>query len=152
MVRGSRHCKIEIFLTCPDRPRSRPSLLYSGYRVSYPRIERPRPVAGHPPDCIKNGRGISLPLSLPPRALFHVIWWTLSLLFPSKCLKQRRAFRLLEMFVAVSTDRAMWSINCWRCLSFTSKSRRFLLESERHIHWRERISILKHRLIAHASA
>jgi hypothetical protein len=39
----------EIFRTCPDWPWGPPSLLYNGYRVSFPGIKRPRRGTDHPP-------------------------------------------------------------------------------------------------------
>ena len=43
-----------IFRTHPDRPRGPPSLLYNGYRVSFPGIKRP-------------GRGVDYPPHLAPK-------------------------------------------------------------------------------------
>ena len=40
-VRGSNPGTGEIFRTRPDRPWGLPSLLYNGYRVSFPRVKRP---------------------------------------------------------------------------------------------------------------
>jgi len=37
------------FRTCPDRPWGLPSLLYNGYRVSFPEVKRPGRGADHPP-------------------------------------------------------------------------------------------------------
>jgi hypothetical protein len=39
----------KIFLTRPDRPWSPPSLLYNGYRVSFPGEKRPGRGVDHPP-------------------------------------------------------------------------------------------------------
>ena len=39
----------EIFCIRPDRPWSRPSLLYNGYRVSFPGVHQPERCADHPP-------------------------------------------------------------------------------------------------------
>jgi hypothetical protein len=39
----------EIFPTHPDRPWGPPSLLYSGYRVSFPGVNRPGRGVNHPP-------------------------------------------------------------------------------------------------------
>ena len=48
-VRGSNPRGDEIFRTRPDRPWSLPSLLYNGYRVSFPGVKRPGRGANHPP-------------------------------------------------------------------------------------------------------
>ena len=39
----------EIFRTRPDRPCGPPSLLYNGYRISFPGVKRPGRGADHPP-------------------------------------------------------------------------------------------------------
>jgi hypothetical protein len=39
----------EIFRTRPDRPWGLPSLLYNGYRVSFPGVKRPGREVDHPP-------------------------------------------------------------------------------------------------------
>jgi hypothetical protein len=39
----------EIFCTRPDRPWGPPSLLYNGYRVSFPGVKRPGRGVNHPP-------------------------------------------------------------------------------------------------------
>jgi hypothetical protein len=39
----------EIFRTCPDRPWGPPSLLYNGYRASFPAVVRPGRGVDHPP-------------------------------------------------------------------------------------------------------
>jgi hypothetical protein len=39
----------EIFHICPDRYRGPLSLLYNGYRVSYPGLKLPRRGVNHPP-------------------------------------------------------------------------------------------------------
>ena len=40
-VRGSNPGGGEIFLICPDRAWDPPSLLYTGYRISFPKVNRP---------------------------------------------------------------------------------------------------------------
>ena len=47
--RGSKAGGVEIFRTRPYRPWSPHSLLYSGYRASFPGLERPRRGVNHPP-------------------------------------------------------------------------------------------------------
>jgi hypothetical protein len=37
-----------VSLTCPDRPWGLPSLLYSGYRDSFPELKRPERGVNHP--------------------------------------------------------------------------------------------------------
>jgi len=49
MVWGSIHGGGEIFLTRPDWLSEPPSLLYSGYRVTFPGVKRPGRGVGHPP-------------------------------------------------------------------------------------------------------
>jgi hypothetical protein len=39
----------EIFLTCPDRTSDSPRLLYDGYRVYFPGVNRPGRGVDHPP-------------------------------------------------------------------------------------------------------
>ena len=39
----------EIFRTRPDRPWGPPSLLYNGYRLSFPGVKRPGRGINHPP-------------------------------------------------------------------------------------------------------
>ena len=59
-VQSTRECKKknpggdEIFRTLSDWTRGPPSLLYNGYRVSFPRVKRP-------------ARGVNNPLHLAPR-------------------------------------------------------------------------------------
>jgi hypothetical protein len=48
-VRGSNPGGCEIFRTRPDRPWGPPSLLYSGYRVSFQEVKRPGSGVDHPP-------------------------------------------------------------------------------------------------------
>jgi hypothetical protein len=48
-VRGSNPGGGEIFRSRPDRPWGPPSLLYDGYRVSFPGVKRPGRGADHPP-------------------------------------------------------------------------------------------------------
>jgi hypothetical protein len=48
-VRGSNAGGDEIFRTCPDRPRSPPSLPYNAYRVSFPGVKRPGRGVDHLP-------------------------------------------------------------------------------------------------------
>jgi hypothetical protein len=48
-VRGSNPGGGEIFRTRPDRPWGPPSLLYNGYRVSFPGVKRSRRGVNHPP-------------------------------------------------------------------------------------------------------
>jgi hypothetical protein len=47
-VRGSNPCGDEIFAVPPDRPWGLSSLLYSGYRVSFPEVKRSRRGVNHP--------------------------------------------------------------------------------------------------------
>jgi hypothetical protein len=42
MVRGSNPGMGDFFRTCPDRPWGPLSLLYNGYRVTFPELKRPR--------------------------------------------------------------------------------------------------------------
>jgi hypothetical protein len=74
----------EIFSTRPDRPWGPPSLLYNGYRVSFPGVKRPGRGADHPPSSSAEVKervklylyspsgpswpvlGVNLDFSLPP--------------------------------------------------------------------------------------
>ena len=42
----------EIFRNCPDRPWGPHSLLYNGYRVTFPRVKRPGRGVEHPPHLL----------------------------------------------------------------------------------------------------
>jgi hypothetical protein len=48
-VRGSNPGGGEIFRSRPDRSWGPPSLLYNGYRVSFPGVKRPGRGVDHPP-------------------------------------------------------------------------------------------------------
>jgi hypothetical protein len=48
MVRGSNPGGGEIFRTRPDRPWDLLSLLYNGYKVSFPGVKRPGRGVDHP--------------------------------------------------------------------------------------------------------
>jgi hypothetical protein len=48
-VRGSNPGGGEVFRSRPDRPWGLPSLLYDGYRVSFPGVKRPGRGVDHPP-------------------------------------------------------------------------------------------------------
>ena len=48
-VRGSKPGGSEIFRTRPERPWGPYSLLYNGYRVSFPGVKRPGRGVNHPP-------------------------------------------------------------------------------------------------------
>jgi hypothetical protein len=49
MVRGMKLGGSEIYCVRPDRPRGPPSLLYNGYRVTFPVVKRPGHGVDHPP-------------------------------------------------------------------------------------------------------
>ena len=49
MVQGSNPDGGEIFRMRPDRPWGPPSVLYNGYRVSFPGVKRPERGVDHPP-------------------------------------------------------------------------------------------------------
>jgi len=48
-VQGSNPCVGEIFHTRPDPPWGQFSLLYNGYRISFPGVNRPGRGVDHPP-------------------------------------------------------------------------------------------------------
>jgi hypothetical protein len=73
----------EIFRTCPDRPWGPPSLLYNGYRVSFPGVKRPGRGVDHPPSSsaeVKERVELYLSTSRPS---WPVLEWTLPLPLPS---------------------------------------------------------------------
>jgi hypothetical protein len=74
MVRGSNPGKGPIFRTCTDRPRGLPSLLYNGYRVSFPGVKRPGRSLDQPPLS-----STQLYLYSPSGASWRVLGWTLYL-------------------------------------------------------------------------
>lgn len=55
-VWDSNSCGGKIFHTCPDWPQSQPSLLYSGYQFSCPRIKFLRHGIDHPPPSSAEGK------------------------------------------------------------------------------------------------
>ena len=79
-VRGLNACRGEIFATRPDRPWGPPSLLYNGYRVSFPGVKRPEcGVDRPPPSSAEVKEWVELYLYSPRGPSRPVIGWTLSL-------------------------------------------------------------------------
>jgi len=71
----------EIFRACPDRPWGPPSLLYNGYRVSFPGIKRPRRGVDHSPHLAPREKKEYSYTSTPPYGpSWPVLGWTLPLL------------------------------------------------------------------------
>jgi hypothetical protein len=66
-IRGSNPDGGEIFRSHPDRPWGPHSILYNGYRVSFPGVKRPERGASHPIpfSCRGSRKGRAIPL-LPP--------------------------------------------------------------------------------------
>ena len=62
----------QILCTRPDRPWGPPSLLYNGYRVSFPGVKRPGRDVDHPPllaPRLKKGYSYTSTPPLAPRGL-----------------------------------------------------------------------------------
>jgi len=72
-----------IFRTCPDRPWGPLSLLYSGYRVSFPGLKRPRRGVDYPsPTSFEVKERVELFLYSPS---WSVLGWTLPYLYLYLC-------------------------------------------------------------------
>ena len=67
------------FRTYPDRLRGPTSLLYSGYRVSFPGVKRPGRGVNHPPHLVCRGsrKRVVLYSFLPKRSSRPIIGWNL---------------------------------------------------------------------------
>jgi hypothetical protein len=100
----------EIFRTRPDRPWGPPSLLYNGYRVSFPVAKRPgRGVDHPPPSSAEVKERVELYLYSTSGPSWPVLVWTLLLpllyvlsLFASLCyflIIHLMLFNILRMFV-----------------------------------------------------
>jgi hypothetical protein len=86
MVRGSNPGGGEIFSTRPDRPWGPPSLLYNGYRVSFPGVKRPwRGVDHPPPSSAEVKERVQLYLYSPSGPSWPVLEWTLPFTYGHKC-------------------------------------------------------------------
>jgi len=73
----------EIFRTRPDQPWGPPSLLYNGYRVSFPGVKRPgRGVDHPPPSSAEVKERVELYLYTPFGPSWPVLGWTLPLPLP----------------------------------------------------------------------
>ena len=71
----------EIFRTRPDRPWGPPSLLYNGYRVSFPGVKRPGRGADHPPPSSAEVEGeVELYICFASGPSWLVLWGPLPLL------------------------------------------------------------------------
>ena len=96
----------EIFCTCPDRPWSPPSLLCSGYRVSFPGVKRPGRRIHHSPSS---------------KAEVKEIQWINVCAFPKKKKKQFllswtpvfvvRTWFYLSFYVEVFTEGIFYLLN-----------------------------------------
>jgi hypothetical protein len=85
MVRGSNAGGGEIFRNLPDRHWNPPSLLYNGYRVSFPGIKRPGRDVDHPPPSSAYVKEIvDLYLYSPSGSSRPVLGWTSRLLLPDR--------------------------------------------------------------------
>jgi hypothetical protein len=86
-VWGSNPGGGEIFCVCPDRPWSPPSLLYSGYQVSFLGVKRPGSGVYHPPSSSAEVKErVELYLYSPSGSSWPVIGCTLTLTFISHVL------------------------------------------------------------------
>ena len=74
-VRGSNPCEGEVFCTRPDRSWGLPSLLYKGYRVSFPGLKRPGRGVEHTSSSssdVKERVGLCLPRAWTLMACYRV--------------------------------------------------------------------------------
>jgi hypothetical protein len=79
-IRGSNPGGGEIFRSRPDRPWDPPSLLYNGYRVSFPGVKRPGRGVDHPPPSNAEVKErVELYLYSPSGLSWPVLGLTLSL-------------------------------------------------------------------------
>ena len=78
-VWGSNPGGGEIFCTHPDRPLGPPSLLYNGYRVSFPGVKWLGCGIDHPPHLVSRLKKVELYLSSPSGPLWPVLGWALPL-------------------------------------------------------------------------
>ena len=79
-VRGSNPGAADIFRTGPNRPWGPPSLLYNGYQVSFPGVERPGRGVNHPPTSSADVKErVELHLYSPSGPSWPVLGWTLPL-------------------------------------------------------------------------
>jgi hypothetical protein len=77
-VRGSNPGEGEAFRTRPGRPWGPPSLVYNGYRVSFPRVKRPGRGVDHPPPSSAEVKEIiQLYVYSPSGPPWPVLGWTL---------------------------------------------------------------------------
>jgi hypothetical protein len=78
-IRGSNPDDGKIFRTHPDRLSGPPSLLYNGYRVSFPGIRRPGRGVNRPnPSRVKVKERVKLYLNFPSEPSWPVLGWNLS--------------------------------------------------------------------------
>jgi hypothetical protein len=71
----------EIFRTRPNRPWGPPSLLYNGYRVSFPGVKRTGRRVEHPPHLVPRLKTECSHTSTPPGPSWSVLRWTVPLLY-----------------------------------------------------------------------
>ena len=77
-VQGSNPCGGEIFGSCPHPPWGPPSLLYNGYRVSFPGVELPgRGVDNPPPSRAEFEERVELYLYSPSGPTWFILGWNL---------------------------------------------------------------------------
>jgi hypothetical protein len=80
-VRGSKFSGGEILCTRTDRPLGPPSLLYNGYRVSFPGVKRSRRGGDHPPPSSAEVKErVELYLYSPSGPSWPVLGWVLPFL------------------------------------------------------------------------
>jgi len=103
-IRGSNPGGVEIFRTYPDRPRGPPSLLYNGYRVSFPGV--------------KSGQGVTLtphPLLVPwsrkSRAIpLHSLWAVRPVQNLSVCTSVHFTFTFTQLLFGSIWFECQWGI------------------------------------------
>jgi hypothetical protein len=105
----------DIFCSCPDPPWGPPSLLYNGYRVSFPGVKRPGRGASHPiPSSCRGprtGRAIPLLHLLGPQGLLQGEPLPLPLHIPFILNTFFFFILLLTRFWSIKYQRGYWSFN-----------------------------------------
>ena len=92
--------KGEIFRTRPDRPWGPPSLLYNGYRVSFPGVKRPERGVNHPlSSSAEVKERVELYLYSPSGPSWPVLGRTLPFTFLYPRQEPRRDFLFFQLVV-----------------------------------------------------
>ena len=119
----------EIFGTGPNRPWGPPSLLWNGYRVSFPGVKRLGCGVNHPPPfSAEVQERVELCLYVPSRPSWPVLGWTLPLPI-SECFDKnllgRKCISNAFTYTSVGTDFEQ----LLDCKAISNKMKRVLLNN-----------------------